>query len=56
MYLTSLLSYFCSDLSYNNLEGSLPSWVSEQNLQLYVQLYTIVFEIFLYDIYFSDIL
>ncbi|KAL0009135.1 hypothetical protein SO802_010637 [Lithocarpus litseifolius] len=24
------------DLSYNNLEGSFPSWVSQQNLQLYV--------------------
>ncbi|KAL4611391.1 hypothetical protein ACB092_08G119900 [Castanea dentata] len=29
---TSLLNV---DLSYNNLEGSFPSWVSEQNLQLY---------------------
>ena len=36
MYLTSLLCYACSDLSYNYLVGSFPSWVSQQNLQLYV--------------------
>ncbi|XP_030963974.1 probable LRR receptor-like serine/threonine-protein kinase At1g56140 [Quercus lobata] len=30
---TSLLN---RDLSYNNLEGSFPLWVSEQNLQLYI--------------------
>ena len=53
MHLTSLLCYSCSDLSYNNLEGSFPSWVSDKNLQLYVSM---VFENFLYYIYFSDIL
>lgn len=36
IYLTSLLSYACSDLSYNNLVGSFPSWIGQENLQLYV--------------------
>ncbi|KAK7836480.1 putative lrr receptor-like serine/threonine-protein kinase [Quercus suber] len=34
-----------SDLSYNNLEGSLPSWVRDKNLQLYGKLYEKDFDI-----------
>lgn len=28
---------FCRDLSYNQLSGTFPSWVREQDLQLYVR-------------------
>lgn len=35
MLLIIITLYSCSDLSYNELSGSFPSWVGEQNLQLY---------------------
>jgi hypothetical protein len=60
MNLTSLKCYAFSDLSYNNLVGSFPSWISETNLQLYVY-YCLLHSVYyirmlsIFSIYFSNI-
>lgn len=40
-------SNFCRDLSYNDLSGTLPSWINESNIQLYVCVCICIYTAFL---------